>query len=136
MRENHRNPIAEDVEGFGKVGVEKSYIQSQMHSDYDSAESIAESDLEDGELRKMVTSPQNMQDRGDCKSSRISTALEKPAAMIRDRGVSAKRTHDRMEGMMSNSPQETRASGKLASMFFTRKRRNGKHNQEFYFQKR
>ena len=55
VRENHQNPIAEDVEGFGKVGAEKSYIQSQMHSDYDSAESIAESDLEDGELRKMVT---------------------------------------------------------------------------------
>ena len=64
MRENHQNPIAEDVEGFGKVGAEKSYIQSQMHSDYDSAESIAESDLKDGELRKMVTSPLYMQDRG------------------------------------------------------------------------
>ena len=38
MRENHQNPIAEDVEGFGKVGAEKSFIQSQMHSDYDSPE--------------------------------------------------------------------------------------------------
>ena len=38
VRENHQNPIAEDVEGFGKVGAEKSYIQSQMHSDYDSPE--------------------------------------------------------------------------------------------------
>ena len=51
VRENHQNPIAEDVEGFGKVGAEKSYVQSQMHSDYHSAESIADSDLEDGELR-------------------------------------------------------------------------------------
>ena len=34
------------------VGVEMSYFQSQMHSNYDSAESIADSDLEDGELRK------------------------------------------------------------------------------------
>ena len=56
MRENYQNPIAEDVEGFGKVGAEKSFFQSQMHSDYHSAESIADSDLEDGELRKMVTS--------------------------------------------------------------------------------
>ena len=33
-----------------------SYIQSQMHFD-DSVESIADSDLEDGELQKMLTSP-------------------------------------------------------------------------------
>ena len=84
-----------------------------MHSDYDSAESIAESDLEDGELGKMATSPLYMQDREDRMSSRISTALEKPGAMIQDRGVSAKRTQaDRREGLMSNSSQETRASGK------------------------
>ena len=35
---------------------ETSYIQSQMHFD-DSAECIADSDLEDGELQKMLTSP-------------------------------------------------------------------------------
>ena len=46
------NPITEDIDEFGKVGAEMSYIQSQVHSDYDSAESIADSDLEDGELRK------------------------------------------------------------------------------------
>ena len=40
------------MDEFRKVGVEMSYIQSQMHSDYDSAESAADSDLEDGELRK------------------------------------------------------------------------------------
>ena len=40
---------------FGKVGAETSYLQSQMHSDYDSA-SIADSDLEDGEQQKMLTS--------------------------------------------------------------------------------
>ena len=47
-----RNSLTEDMDEFGKVGVEMSYLQSQMHSDYDSAESIADSDLEDGELRK------------------------------------------------------------------------------------
>ena len=41
-----RNSITEDVDEFGKVGAETSYLQSQMHSDYDSAESIADSDLE------------------------------------------------------------------------------------------
>ena len=48
-----RNSLAEDVDEFQKVGSEMSYLQSQMHSDCDSAESIADSDLEDGELRKM-----------------------------------------------------------------------------------
>ena len=50
-------PITEEVEEFGKIGDEQSYIQTQMHFDHDSAESIADSDFEDGELRKMLTSP-------------------------------------------------------------------------------
>ena len=54
MRNNFQNPIIEDMDEFGKVGAEMSCIQSQMHSDYDSAESIGDSDLEDGELRKML----------------------------------------------------------------------------------
>ena len=74
MRNNFQNPVTEDMDEFGKVGAEMSYIQSQMHSDYDSAESIADSDLEDGELRKMLASPLYMQSREDCKSSRIPTA--------------------------------------------------------------
>ena len=82
MGDIFQNPIAEDVEGFGKVAAEKFYIQSLMHSDYDSAESIANSDLEDGKLRKML------------------------------RGVSAKRTQaDRRGSLMLSSSQETRASG-------------------------
>ena len=68
-RNNYPNPIVRDMDEFGNVGVEMSYIQSQMHSDYDSAQSIADSDLEDGELRKILASPLKMQSRGDCKSS-------------------------------------------------------------------
>ena len=49
-----RNSHTEDMDDFGKVGADTSHLQSQMHSDYDSAESIADSDLEDGELRKML----------------------------------------------------------------------------------
>ena len=90
MRNNFQNPITEDMDEFGKVGAEMSYIQSQMHSDYDSAESIADSDLEDGELRKMLASPLYMQSREDCKSSRIPTASGKPAAMIQERGAKFK----------------------------------------------
>ena len=44
-----------------------------MHSDYDSAESIADSDFEDGELRKMVASPLYIRGRG-----KIPTLLEIP----------------------------------------------------------
>ena len=44
MGNNYQNRIAEDMDEFGKVGAEMSYIQSQMHSGYDSAESIAELD--------------------------------------------------------------------------------------------
>ena len=69
-----KNPISEDMDEFGKVGAEMSYLQSQMHSDHDSAESIADSDLEDGELRRMLASPLYMQSREDCESSRMPIA--------------------------------------------------------------
>ena len=62
------------MDEFGKVGAETSYLQSQTHSDNDSAESVADSDLEDRESRKMLASLLKMQSRGDCKSSRIPTA--------------------------------------------------------------
>ena len=48
--ETYQTPITEEVEEFGKAGDKQSYIQSKIHFDYDSAESIADSDLEDGEL--------------------------------------------------------------------------------------
>ena len=62
------------MDEFGKVGAEMSYLQSQIHSAYDSAESIADSDLEDGEPRKMLASPLCMQSREDCESSRMPIA--------------------------------------------------------------
>ena len=52
-----QNPVAKDMNEFGKVGVVISYIQSQMHSDYDSAERIAYSDVEDGEFTKKKKKP-------------------------------------------------------------------------------
>ena len=63
-----------------------------MLSEYDSAESIADSDLEDGELRKMLSSPLNLQCREDYESSRMPIAPGKPAALLQERGASAKRT--------------------------------------------
>ena len=47
-----------------------SYLQSQMHFD-ESMESNADSDLEDGKLQKLLTSPLNAQ-----------RAAEKPDAMV------------------------------------------------------
>ena len=70
------------MDDFGKVGAEMSYIQSQLHSDNDSAESIADSDFEDGELRKIQASPLYLQNREDYESSRIPIAPEKPAALF------------------------------------------------------
>ena len=61
----HRAPITEEVKEFGEVGTaclpdskisKTSYFQPHMHFD-DSVESIADSDLEHGELQKMLTSP-------------------------------------------------------------------------------
>ena len=79
------------MDEFGKVGAETSYLQSQMHSDYDPAESIADSDLEDGELRAMLASPLYLQNREDYESSRMPIATEKPAALLQERGASAER---------------------------------------------
>ena len=53
--DDHQARIAEEVEEVGKID-QPSDIQSQMTFD-NSAESIADSDLEDGELQKMLTSP-------------------------------------------------------------------------------
>ena len=108
--ETYQTPITEEVEEFGRVGDKQSYIQSQMHFDYDSAESIADSDLEDGELRKILASPLYVQE---------TKATGKPAAtIIQEREVSAKRTQaDRRESLMSHSSQESGASGKPAAWF-------------------
>ena len=62
---DHQASITEEVKEFGEIGIagvpdskpsETPYFQSQMHFD-DSVESIADADLEDGELQKMLTSP-------------------------------------------------------------------------------
>ena len=71
---------------------ETSYFQSQMHFD-DSAESIADSDLGDGELQKMLTSPLYAQ-----KES------EKPDTLVvQEREVSAQLTQAGRESLRSHS---------------------------------
>ena len=63
MRDDYQKPITEDMDEFGKIGVKLSYNKSQIHSDNGSAESIADSDLEDGESRKMLASPLYIRER-------------------------------------------------------------------------
>ena len=85
--QGHQAPITEEVKDFGEIGThvvpdskrsETSYFQLHMHFD-DSAESIADPDLEDGELQKMLTSPLYAQ-----------KASGKPDAMVvQEREVSA-----------------------------------------------
>ena len=58
--------------------------------EYDSTESIADSDLEDGELRIMLASPLHLQNREDYESSRMPIATVKPAALLQEQGASAK----------------------------------------------
>ena len=113
-----RSSLAGDVEDSSKVGADVSYFQSQMHSEYDSAESIADSDLEDGERRKMLASPLYLQNREDHESSRMPIATVKPAALLQERGANAKHAQaDLRKGLMSSSSQEPSASGKNAAVF-------------------
>ena len=100
-------------------------VPSRIHSDYDSAESIADSDLEDGELRIMLASPMYEHGRGEnYGSSHKPTASGKPEAKImQKRGASAQRTqadHSGRESLKSNSSQEPRASGKPDAVFSSR----------------
>ena len=122
LGDNYQNPIAEHMEEFGKVGVETSYLQSQMHSEYDSAKRIADSDLEDGELRNMRASQLFLREREENSgSSRRPTASgNQKQWQYRRQGASAQRTqadYSRREGLMSSSSQEPRASGKPDAMF-------------------
>ena len=108
---------------FRKVGADVSYF----HSEYDSAESIADSDLEDGELRKLLASPLYLQNREDDESSRMPIATEnllhcyrreEPAALLKERGASAKRAQaDFRKSLMSSSSQGPSAPVKPAALF-------------------
>ena len=134
MGNNYQNPISENMGEFGKVGVEMSYVQSQIHSDYDSAESIADSYLEDGELRKISTSP-SYRRRWDSESSRKSKLQGNLGSVtIQKRGASAQRAdHSRRESLMWSSFQEPTACGKRDAMFSAKSKEQGESVREFNF---
>ena len=97
LGDDYQNPITEDTKEIGKVGVDMPYVHSRIHSDYDSAESFAES--EDGELRKMLAAPLYVHGRGEnYGSSHKPTASRKPEAkIIQKRRTSAQRTQAERE---------------------------------------
>ena len=110
--QDHRAPITEEVMGFGESLLdseisETSYFQSQMHFD-DSVASVADSDPEDGELQKMLTSPLDAQ-----------KASGKPDAMVmQEIEVSAQYTQaDRKKKLRSHSSESQKASGKPDALF-------------------
>ena len=105
-------------------------VQTRIHADFDSAESIVDSDLEDGELRKMLDAPLCVHGRGEnYGSSHTPTASGKPEAkIIHKRGASAQRTqadHSRRESLRSNSSQEPPASGTPDAVFSSRSEEPG-----------
>ena len=108
-----------------------------MHSEYGSAESIADLDLEDGELCKMLASPLYLQNREDHESFRMPIATVKPAAMLQERGASAKRGQaDFKEGLYVKFVSGTECTGETCCIVFVWQQRTGKSIQEFCFQKR
>ena len=114
-----RSSLTGDMEEFGKVGVGVSYFQSQMHSEYDSAESIGDSDLEDGKLQRLLTSPQYLQNREDYESSSNANRNRETCCIVTgERSNCKKNAHaDLWKGLMSSSSQEPSAPGKPAALF-------------------
>ena len=90
-----------------------------MHSDCDSAESIADSDLEDGQLRQMLTSPVFFQGREEnCESSRAPKASLKRRRAKQVHNVLKLITQEEREGLMSSAYQEPAVPGKPETRFF------------------
>ena len=128
--EDHQAPNTEEVEEFGEVGTaglpdseisKTSHFQTQMHVD-DPVESIADSDLEDGELQKMLTSPLYVQ-----------KASGKPDAMVvQEREVSAQYTPaERKACLTSHSSEGQKPLGEQKALFSSEL-----GTQEFCVQKR
>ena len=124
------------MDEFAKVGAEMSYFQSQVHCDDDSAESMADSDLEDGELRKMSASPLYLENREDCESSRMPIAPVKLAALFFERSKYEASSSCFQKKLDVKFVSGTESAGETCCVVFIGKRRTGKSIQEFCFQKR
>ena len=119
--QDQQAPIVEEVKEFVQIGIQSlldhemtntspiedmSYLQSHMHFD-ESIESIAaDSDLEDGEIKKLLTS--------QLYAPRASGTPD--AMVIQEREVSAQTSH---------LSQDQRASGRLAALFSPKRNEQG-----------
>ena len=96
-----------DTRLTGFYNIRHVHFQSQMHFD-DSVESIADSDLEDGELQKMLTSP--------LYAEKVSGKPD--ATVVQEREVSAQITQaNRKESLRSHSSEGQKASEKPDALF-------------------
>ena len=117
--EDHQAPIPEETEEFAKFGtagvpdsklLETSCIQSQMHFD-DSVESIADSDIEDGELQEMLTSPLYAQ--------KASGKLDAMVMQERERGKCTIHSSRSKGKLRSHSSEGQKALGEPDALFST-----------------
>ena len=109
---NPSNQIIDDQDDIEEIGVKPlSCSQSLKHSACDSAESIAtplDSDLEDEQLRNMLTSP---------LCTEVSGKPDAESAQKRQANAQRQAYHSRRESMMSSSCRGIEASGKLDAVF-------------------
>ena len=120
--QDQQAPIIEDVNEFGQMETQSlidheiaemspvdqmSYLQSKKYFD-ESMESTADSDLEDGEIRKLLTSP--------LYAARASWKPD--AVVVQEREVSAQTSH---------SSEDHRASGKPTALFSSNRTEQRKH---------
>ena len=118
LGDGNQNLITDDTEETEHFGADMAYVQSRMHSDYDSVESIADLNLEDGELRKMLASPLYERGRGENYESSQKPTASPEAKIMQKRGASAQSAQAGQSGresLKSNSSQEPRASAVFSS---------------------
>ena len=113
----HKNQIIEDQDDIEEIGVNPlSYSQSLIHSAYDSAERIAtptDSDLEDGQLRKMLASPVYIREREEHEGQ-------------------ARAYHSERESLMIHSSRNPAVSGKLDAECVQKREANAQRTQAYH----
>ena len=111
-------------------------LENLMSTCPTSNQGYTRTDLEDGELQKMLALPLYAYGRGEnyFSSQRPIVSGTQEAKIIQKREASANRTqvdHSRRESLKSHSSQEPRASGKPDAI---KERRTGKSVRKFYVQ--
>ena len=126
------NQIIDDQDDIEEIGVKPfSYRQALIHSACNSAESFATppgSDLEDEQLRKLLASPLNIQEREENEGQARAYHSERESLMIQssrnpevsgkpDAWCVQKREAKSRESLMSSSSRDFQVSRELDAMF-------------------